>query len=61
MKPKRWMVLAWVAILAIIILATIMDGSKNCEVSKSGPFHWILAGHKFVPAHAGKIACYQVK
>ena len=61
MTPKRWMVVAWGIILAVVIGVAAGDGGRNCEVPKSGPFHRLLAGHSYVPTHAGKFACREVK
>ena len=58
---KRWMVLAWGAILSVLIGIAAIDGGRNCEVPKSGPFHRLLAGHKYVPTHSGRFACREVK
>ena len=63
MKPKRWMVLAWVAILSVMIGIGVIAGGRNCEVPKSGPFHWLLKGHKYEVisgAHRG-FSCREVK
>jgi hypothetical protein len=61
MTPKRWMVLAWGAILSVLIGISVTYGGRNCEVPKNGPFHWLLEGHKYVPTHAGRFACREVK
>jgi hypothetical protein len=60
MKPKGWMAVAWVAILSVLIGIGV-TGGRNCEVPKSGPFHWLLEGHKYVPTRAGRFACREVK
>jgi hypothetical protein len=57
----RWMLLAWAAILALVIGFCAMYGGRNCEVPKSGPFHRLLDGHKFVPSHSAKFACTEVR
>ena len=61
MTRKRWMILAWAAILAGVIAFAALDGGRNCQVPKSGPFHWLLKGEAFVPTHAGRYRCKQVK
>lgn len=61
MAPKRWMVVAWGAILALVIGFAAIDGGRNCEVPQSGLFHWLLGGHEYVPTHAGRFACREVK
>jgi len=61
MAPKRWMIVTWGIILAVIVGLSAVYGGRNCEVPKSGPFHRILDGHKFVPARAGRFFCRQVK
>jgi hypothetical protein len=60
-KPKRWMLLTWGGILALVIGFAAIDGGRNCEVPKSGPFHWLMKGEKYVPTHAGRFRCRQVK
>jgi hypothetical protein len=55
------MVVAWGAILAFIIGISAAFGGRNCEVPKSGPFHWMLAGHHYVARHAGRYACTEVR
>lgn len=61
MAPKSWMILTWAVILAVIIGVCALYGGRNCQVPDSGPFHRLLAGHKFVPTHAGRYACREVK
>jgi hypothetical protein len=61
MTPKRWMVLTWGAILAVLIGTAAMDGGRNCEVPKNGPFRWLLKGHKYVEARGGRFACVEEK
>lgn len=55
------MALAWAAILALVVGVCAEYGGRDCEVPKSGPFHWLLDGRHYVAAHAGKIACRRVK
>jgi hypothetical protein len=55
------MVLTWAAILIAVVGVCAEWGGRHCEVPKSGPFHRILSGHKYVIAHAGRIACIEVK
>jgi len=59
-KAKRWMVLAWGAIIALIVGLAAVDGGRNCQVPNSGPFHWLLEGRKYVPSHRVKFACVEV-
>jgi hypothetical protein len=54
------MILAWVGILSIIIGLSAVYGGQNCEVPKSGMFHLLLQGHKYVRARAGRFACREV-
>ena len=61
MTSKGKMALAWAAILALVVGVCAEYGGRNCEVPKSGPFHWLLNGRHYVAAHAGKIACRRVK
>jgi hypothetical protein len=61
MSSKGKMVLAWVAILALVVGVCAQYGGRNCEVPKSGPFHWLLKGRHYVPRTAGRYACSQVK
>ena len=63
MVLKRWMILAWLAIFGIVLAISFAYGGRNCEVPKSGPFHWLLRDHKYVPTHAhGRaFACREVK
>jgi hypothetical protein len=61
LRPKLWMVLTWGAILLALTGICAVYGGRNCEVPESGPFHWLLKGHKFVATHAGRIACREVK
>ena len=61
MTPKLWMVLAWAAILSAVIGVCAIYGGRNCEVPKSGPFHRLLEGHKYIPNSRGKFACTEVK
>jgi hypothetical protein len=60
-KPKLWIILVWVAILSVIIGACVIYGGSNCEVPKSGPFHWLLKSEKFIPAHSRYVACRRVQ
>lgn len=55
------MVVTWGAILAVLIGLGALAGGRNCEVPKSGPFHWLLKGHRYVPTHSRYNACRQVK
>ena len=61
MGAKRWMVLAWAAILAVVIGVCAIYGGRNCEVPKSGPFHLLLKGQEFGVTHAGRYRCSRVK
>lgn len=61
MAPKRWMILTWIGIISVLAAVCAAYGGRNCEVPTSGPFHWLLAGHKYVPTHGGKFACREVK
>jgi hypothetical protein len=61
MTQTQKALLAWGVILASMIGAASLYGGRNCEVPKNGPFHRLLAGHKYVPTHAGKFACREVK
>lgn len=55
------MVLAWIVIFSVVIgFCAAFDG-RNCQVPKSGPFHWLLKGHTYVPTHSGRSACREVK
>ena len=61
---KRWMVVAWAVILCAVIGFAAIDGGRNCEVPKSGFFHMLLHGEKFVPTHTRSFRgspCRQVK
>lgn len=42
----------WIAILTLVIGTAALYGGHYCEVPKSGPFHWLLKDHKFVPTHS---------
>jgi hypothetical protein len=55
------MIVAWAVILIVITGVCAVWGGRNCQVPQSGPFHRLLAGHKFVPTHVGKYACIEVK
>jgi hypothetical protein len=55
------MVITWGAILAVIIGIAAIGGGRNCEVPKSGPFHWILKDHEYVPTQSRTFACRKVK
>jgi hypothetical protein len=55
------MILAWVAILSIVIGVSAIYGGRGCEVPTSGPFRRLLEGHKYVPTHAGRFACREVE
>ena len=55
------MFVTWVVILAVIVGMCAFYGGRNCEVPSKGPFHALLARHKFVSTRAGKFACRQVK
>jgi hypothetical protein len=55
------MIITWAIILAVIVGVSAVYGGRNCEVPTGGPFHRFLAGHQFVPTHAGRFACKQVK
>ena len=62
--PRRWALVAWGAFLAVLIGVAAVDGGRNCEVPKSGPFHWLLAGHKYVATDSTsyrRAACMRVK
>ena len=61
MAPKRWMIVTWVVVLAVIVGVCALYGGRNCEVPNKSPFHALLAGHKFVPMRVGRFACRQVK
>jgi len=61
LTPKRWMILVWGGILAALVGIAAYDGGRNCEVPKSGLFHRLLQGHRYVPARGGKYACREVK
>jgi hypothetical protein len=54
------MILAWVAIFSIIVGVSAIFGGRNCEVPKSGLFHHLLQGHKYVPTRTGRFACKEV-
>lgn len=47
MTPKRWMFVAWFAILSVVIGVCALYGGRQCEVQKSGPFHGLLAGRRY--------------
>lgn len=51
MTSKR-AALAWSAIFACIIAFCALFGGRDCEVPKSGPFHWLLSGHPYVQRFA---------
>jgi hypothetical protein len=55
------MVLAWGAILAVVIGVAALDGGRNCEVPESGPFHWLLKGRHYVATSSVRYACREVK
>jgi hypothetical protein len=54
------MVLAWGAIIAAIVGIAAVDGGRNCEVPRSGPFHWLLDGRMYVASHSRRFACTEV-
>jgi hypothetical protein len=54
------MVLAWGAIIALIVGLAAVDGGRNCQVPKSGPFHRLLEGRNYVPSHRVTFACVEV-
>ena len=55
------MVLAWAAILVVVIGFAALDGGRNCQLPKSGPFHWLMKGEVFIPTQTGRYRCKQVK
>ena len=55
------MILVWGGILAALVGIAAYDGGRNCEVPKSGLFHRLLQGHRYVPTRRGKYACREVK
>jgi hypothetical protein len=64
MKTNRWMVFLWAAVLAIVVGVTALYGGRNCQVPKSGPFHWLLKNERFVPTGSTSFrsfACRRVK
>ena len=61
MRPKLWMLVAWGAILAGLVAIGVFAGAPHCAVPKSGLFHRLLAGRKFVANSRGRIACREVK
>lgn len=44
------MVVAWVAILSVVVGVCAMYGGHDCKAPKSGPFDYLLHGRKFVPS-----------
>jgi len=62
MTPRRWMLVAWLAILVAVIGVSAIYGGRNCKVPSSGPLHSLMAGHKFVPSHSWRTGgCIEVK
>jgi hypothetical protein len=45
---KRRMILAWLVIISVVVGVSAIWGGRDCEVPKSGPFHWLMSGHPFV-------------
>lgn len=58
---KPWMVFLWLAILSIIVGVSALWGGRDCQVPKSGPFHWLFKGHEFVATGNSREACRMVK
>ena len=52
MTRRRWALLACGLLLAAFLGFAALDGGRNCQVPRSGPFHWLLQGHKFVATRA---------
>lgn len=51
-KPTRWMILGWVAILAVIVGVSAVYGGRDCRVPASGPFHRLMQNEEWVPTHS---------
>jgi hypothetical protein len=51
-KPKTWMLLAWVAILAVVVGLSAVYGGRNCRVPTSGPFHRLMQNQEWVSTHS---------
>ena len=61
MTPRKWALVAWGAFLIVLIGVAALDGGRNCEVPKSGLFHRLMNGEKFVVTHSWRFRCAQVK
>lgn len=56
------MLVAWAAILAIVIGVCAIYGGRNCQAPTSGPFRRLLAGHEYVPTRSWRAGgCREVK
>jgi hypothetical protein len=64
MTPRRWALVAWGAFLVVLIGFAAIDGGRNCEVPKAGPFHLLLKGQTYVPSgwhRVQNLSCRRVK
>lgn len=52
MTRREWGLLAWGAVLFVVIGVAAAAGGRDCEVPKSGPFHWLMSGHEYVQRFA---------
>ena len=60
MTPRKWAILVWGGLLAILIGVCAMYGGRNCEAPQSGPLHRLLKGHKYVRTSSWRSACAEV-
>lgn len=63
MAPKRWMFFTWIGIILAFAAICAVYGGQNCEVPKSGPFHWLLS-HRVVQrfAEASRYSvCHEIR
>lgn len=58
------MVVAWAVIISVVICISAIFGGRDCEVPKSGPFHWLMSGHpyvqRFATAYSRNHACPKI-
>ena len=62
--PNKWMILGWIAILAVVVGVSVLYGGRDCQVPKSGPFHFLMKGQEYVSTGSHSFhfaACRRVK